>query len=144
MNWKDEAAGYLKNYGPMRASLESIPLELSRLELEARAIRSSAPRGVPGTRRFDAVEGRLLNNLAMRTQLQFQLDNAKKWVAVAEKAMEALSREDRLVLELMYISPGTGSMQQLCQQLEVEQSSVYRRRDRALQRFATALYGSPS
>ena len=99
MNWKDEAADYLKNYGPMRTCLESIPLELSRLELEAKSIRSSAPRGVPGTRRFDAVEGRLLNNLAMRTQLQFQLDNAKKWVAVAEKAMEALSREDRLVLE---------------------------------------------
>jgi hypothetical protein len=32
-------------------------------------------------------------------------------------------------------------MDRLCQELDLEQSSIYRKRDQALRRFTTALYG---
>lgn len=49
---------------------------------------------------------------------------------------EQMSREEMLLLELIYIVPKKGNLDVLCQELEIEKSSVYRRRDKALARFA--------
>ena len=49
--------------------------------------------------------------------------------------------EEKLVLQRFYLSPERGSVERLCMELGVEQSSVYRKRDKALHKFALALYG---
>jgi hypothetical protein len=52
-----------------------------------------------------------------------------------------LTPEERLVLLRIFILPESGSIQRLCDELNVEQSSVYRKRDKALEAFTLALYG---
>ena len=60
-------------------------------------------------------------------------------VEAMDRAMQTLSPEERLVVERLLIHRATGNMQSLCQILGVEQSSVYRRKERALRKLVKAL-----
>lgn len=141
MNWKNEALDKLKRLPVMRSALDTIPQELERLEHEARGLRSSGDMTVPvagGGKREDA----LLTNLVRRQELQDALFSAQSWVNSVEGALDALDPEDRLVLERLFVCDGGRSgVDWLCTQLAVEQSSVYRKRDRALRQFTLAMYG---
>lgn len=143
MNWKSEAMEKLRRYDAMRQASCNIPKEIQRLQIAARAIKGANPeetsvKGAGGQR-----ENRLLDNLVHRQELQWTLDQTKCWLDVTERALKTLTNEEKLILQRLYICPEKGAVDRLCQELEVEQSSVYRRRDRALQRFAIALYGFP-
>lgn len=142
MNWKAEAMEKLRRYDAMRQSLQNIPLEMDRLAADACAIRGARTDGTPvkggGNRREDA----LLNNMAQRQELGWALEQAQKWVDITERGLAVLSPEEKLVLHRFYLYPERGSVERLCMELGVEQSSVYRKRDRALQKFTLALYGA--
>ena len=57
------------------------------------------------------------------------------------EVLRELSEEERRILEKMYIVPKNGNLDELCQELGVEKSSVYRRRDKALARFSVLWRG---
>lgn len=143
MNWKEEAADKLRKFPAMEQSLRSIPLELKRLELDAQMLRGRSPEAVGGNSDPRRGEEQLMNNLMRRQELRWAMENARLWVQTTSDALQVLDPEEQLVLKALFCAPARGAVQQLCQQLEVEQSSVYRRRDKALYRFATALYGDP-
>lgn len=84
----------------------------------------------------------MIGNIVKREALKRSLENARRWVDTTEDALSVLSPEEKLVLERMYICPEKGVVNQLCSELGVEQSSVYRKRDCALYRFTMALYGA--
>ena len=77
-----------------------------------------------------------------RQELSWALEQAKYWVEATELAMGTLSPEERLILFRMYISPQHGAVGKLSEELGAEQSSIYRRRDAALQKFTRAFYGA--
>ena len=83
----------------------------------------------------------LLNNLVCREDLAQALNQAKLWVSTTDRAFGALSPEEKLVLYRLYLYPERNALDRLCQELGLEQSSIYRKRDQALRRFTTALYG---
>lgn len=141
MNWKEEAAEKLRRYETMRAAVANIPEELQRLRLDAvsiRAARTDTPsvRGSGGKR-----EEALMNNLIRREELKRVYQGARLWVNATQRALDALTPEEKLILHSLYICPGRGTVEQLCERLQVEKSSVYRKRDRALERFTLAYYG---
>ena len=140
MNWKTEAVEKLKSYDAMRKSAENIPEELRRLELAATGIRSAAigEMSVKGNgRREDA----LLSIMMQKQELQWALEQAQLWIRTTNRALGALSSEEKLILYRLYMYPEKGSVERLCNDLGVEQSSIYRKRDRALQKFTLAFYG---
>ena len=53
----------------------------------------------------------------------------------------ALNEDERLILQRLYLYPQKGAIDRLCNELGLEQSSVYRKRDQALSRFTVAIYG---
>ena len=67
------------------------------------------------------------------------LDAQRQAVQTLEQALQVLTPEERLVVQMMCICPEKKAAQKLCGLLHVEQSSVYRRRDRALEKLALAL-----
>ena len=67
------------------------------------------------------------------------LDGLRQAVQSMEGALQVLTPEERLVVQMMCICPEKNAAQKLCGLLCVEQSSVYRRRDRALEKLAVAL-----
>ena len=58
---------------------------------------------------------------------------------VAETALNSMSGEERLILDRCYIHRRPGSVEGLAAELQLKVSEVYRRRDRALRRFALAI-----
>ena len=141
MNWKAEAMEKLNRYHAMRQALQNIPEEIKRLEADAHSLRCARPDQVSVQGGTGKREDMLLNSLVYRQELQDQLRRAKSWVKVTDRALAALTPEEKLILHRMYILPERGCIERLTTELGVEQSSIYRKRDRALYRFTVALYG---
>lgn len=142
MNWKTEAMEKLRRYDAVRRAAVNIPLELSRLKAEYTAVGSGMPELLPGGDGFRNKEDWLMSNIVFRQELQQSLEQSIQWLDVTNRALGALDPEERLVLHHLYMYPQADALEQLCQKLEVEKSSVYRRRDKALQKFTLALYGT--
>ncbi len=143
MNWKEEAADKLRRYDAMRLAVTNIPEELERLEQEAGSLRGADPSKtrIISSKCQDSI---LINNLVRRGELASNFNQAQSWLRTTNRALEALTPEERLVLHRLYICPERGALERLCCELGVEQSSIYRKRDKALHRFTMALYGVDS
>lgn len=141
MKWKEEAVDRLRRYDAMRRAVQNIPEEMKRLELLARSIQSARADGAAVRGGGDREEV-LINNLLHRQELQNALEQAKLWLCTTDRALSALSPEEKRILDKMLIHPERGGALRLCEELECEQSSIYRKRDRALQKFTIALYGT--
>lgn len=141
MNWKHEAIEQLNRYPAMTQALESIPLEIIRLEKVCGAVRGNRPDRIPSSALPGPQDDVLIGNIMKRQELSRTLENAKIWVDVTNGALSVLTPEERHILVSMYVQPERGVVNRLCNELNVEQSSVYRKRDNALYRFTMALYG---
>ena len=139
MNWKEEAAQRLMDYKPMRTSVTSLRRELKRLEMEATALRSGTVQ--MGGRGGGSREDRQLNNLIRRQELDAALEHAVLWVKTTEYALSCLDNHEQELLDRIYIRGDWGNVTQLAQDLGMERSTVYRRRDEALRKFTVAMYG---
>ncbi len=140
MDWKREAADKLRCYEVRRQALESIPLEIERLELAYTGLRAACGGGVSGSGRDR--EDVMLSNIVRRQELEQRLKEARLWVVQVDKALAVLTEEERLVLGRFYIHRAPGCAGELCQRLCVEKSTLYRKRDSALRRFSIARYGA--
>lgn len=141
MNWKFEAVEKLRQYEAKKQSLKSIPEEIKRLESAMCSIRSATADGAPVSGGGSGREDMMLSNIVHREELDRSLEQTRMWVDLVEAGLEILSQEERLILERFYIRPEKGNVDRLCSELGIEQSSVYRRRDKALRYFTIALYG---
>ena len=141
MNWKREAVDKLKNYEAHKQALESLPKEIRRLESTYIGIRSATTDGTPISGGGSTREDSMLSNIVHRDELKRRLKEARLWVAQVDKALAVLDDEERLVLDRFYIHRAKGNVGELCERLNVEQATVYRKRDSALRRFTIALYG---
>ena len=77
MNWKREAIDKLRNYDVHKQAIESIPMEIKRLEVKYTSIRSATTDSTPvsggdGSIREDA----LLSNIVHRDELKRRLKEA--------------------------------------------------------------------
>lgn len=141
MNWKDEAMEKLRNYDAMRQSLTIIPEELQRLEQEANDLRSVQFDRPVVKSNGNRKETALINNLVQRQELARNFQQAQFLVRNTDLALGVLNPEEKLVLHRLYIYPEKGALDRLCGELGVEQSSIYRKRDKALHHFTLAYYG---
>ena len=141
MNWKAEAKEKLRRYEAMRLATVNIPLELERLEVDAQSIRSARSDASPvsggGNRREEA----MINNIIERQELERALQQAKLWLRSTDRALTALTKEEKLILHRLYLYPERGSLELLSKELGIETSSIYRHRDKALKHFTLAYYG---
>ena len=141
MNWKLEAKEKLQSYPTRRASIQSLKNELRRLEFEAEGLKSPTLRAESVRQSHSQRDDRLVDNLVQRKELEQRLRETELWLGTVDGALSALTEQERLVLRRMYMEPGRGNLDRLCEELELEKSMVYRRRDGALERFTSALYG---
>lgn len=69
-----------------------------------------------------------------------ELENMRQAVENMDNALACLTPEERLVVQMLLICPEKGAAQKLCQILSVEESSVYRRKKKALRKLEEALF----
>ena len=140
MNWKNEAIDRLKRYDSMKAAAVNMAEELKELSERITSIKSAMSSSVTVKTSADFNE-KLLNDLAQKEEMAAALRSAKSWLKVTERALKVLKPEEKMVLYRMYITRERGALDRLCEELECEISTVYRRRDEALKRFTMSLYG---
>ena len=141
MKWKDEAIEKLKRYDAMHTAQQKISREIARLKEEAFAIRRADPSATPVRSSGGRYDEALLNNIVKRQELAWTLKQVKLWITNTDRGLTALDDEERQVLQRLYLYPQKGAIDRLCEELGLEQSSVYRRRDQALEHFTIAMYG---
>ena len=144
MNWKQEAVERLRLYSGMKQAVKNLPQELKRLEQEASNTGSGNLERIGNSSKAHSRENWLMNNIIQRQELRRAYNNAVQWLNVTDGALNTLPKEDQRILSLMNIEPVSGAAAALCAELGCEQSSVYRRRDKALYQFTVALYGVAS
>jgi len=143
MQWKEEAIEKLKNYKAMQIALKNIPEQICMLEHSAASLRSASAPRVGGSGSIRGREDALISNLAERQELEWRLARVQQWMAVIHRGFDALTPEEIIILQKMYLFPERGAVDRLCSDLGVEQATVYRKRDKALHRFTVAMYGFP-
>lgn len=142
MNWKREAIDKLKNYEAHREALRNIPEEIERLESAYAGIRGAATDSARVSGGGSTREDSMLANIVYRGELERRLKEARLWVSVVDRGLRVLDDEERLVLDKFYIHRAKGATGELCARMNVEISTVYRKRDSALRHFTIALYGA--
>lgn len=140
MNWKNEAIDRLRRYDSMKAAAVNMAEELKELSESIASIKSAMTDRV-AVKKSTEFNEKLLNDLAKKEEMAVALRSAKSWLKVTERALKVLKPDEKLVLYRMYISRERGALDRLCEELECEVSTVYRRRDEALKRFTMSLYG---
>lgn len=140
--WKYKAIDKLKDYTAQKASLQNIPEEISRLESEACSIKSATSDGTPVKGGGSGREDRLLSNIVRRGELNQMLIRAKMSVAIIERGLSVLNQEERHILDAMYIIREKGYVGRLMDEYGlVEESSLYKKANKALLHFTIAMYG---
>ena len=140
MNWKNEAIERLKRYEPMKAAAHNMIDELKELSSKIASLKSSMAEHI-AVKTSAEFNDQLLNDITRKEEMSTTLLQTKTWLKSTEKALGLLSPEEKLVLYRLYISRERNAIDRLCTELGCEQSTVYRKRDAALKRFTTALYG---
>ena len=143
MDWKTMAIDDLREYNARLRELDTLPVRIAEIGAEMSSIRSSGNMasvsvsgGGAGSR-----EDVLINRMVKRDKLQHDLDQAKAWVGFVENALSVLTREEQLILDRFYVNPAKGNADRLCEELAVERTALYNRKDAAVRKFTLARYG---
>lgn len=141
--WKFKAIDKIKDYPLQVAAIQNLQEEISRLESEARSIKSATSDGTPVKGGGSGRENRLLSNIVKREEHQAMLQRAKASVRMVNRGMDVLSGEEKHILEVMYMVNEKGKIHRLLNELGLqEESSLYKRINKTLQRFTIAMYGA--
>ena len=139
--WKYDVKELLTRYRLRQSAVETLPLELRRLELESDG-RAAASDTTPVQGGGTVIEDRMLSNITRRENTARALNEARLEVERLEAALGELTADEYRALELMYIDRQRGSVERLREELGLEdERSVYKRADRALRKLTIALYG---
>lgn len=141
MDWKREAADKLRQYEARKSSLDRTAAEIHRLENDLTRIRSATTDSTPVRGGTNTREDMLVGNIAARQELALARQDAFRWLKIMDGALAGLGPEERLILDRFYIHRAKGNVDRLCEELHLERSQVYARKDAALRRFTLLLYG---
>lgn len=141
--WKWRTIDRLKDYEAQKAARLNLRDEIATLQAEASALKSPSADSIQASGRGSRAEDRLLSNIVRREELAPLLRRAESAVRSMDRALATLSDEDRHMLQIVYISQEPGAIRRLADELCLaDESSVYRRLDKAVRRCTMALYGA--
>lgn len=140
---RSAAVDALKDYDSMAFIIANTSNEIKNTRDDMGSIRSPQFDGMPRTHNPQAGEERILKNIEKIDILQERYRQAVEYMEWFKPAWEELSSEERYVLETFYRDEGgqTGAVYEICSQLNVERSTAYNRKNRALAKLAVLLYG---
>lgn len=140
--WKYKAIDKLKDYSLKKTALVNLPEEIRRLEIDAQRIKSATADGTPVKGGGSGREERLISNIVEREEHKAKLSIAKITVEMVDRGLAVLDPDERHILDTMYIYRTKGSVSRLMEEYNLaEESSLYKKVNKALLRFTIAMYG---
>lgn len=140
MNFQKEAIQDLSTYPQRlkaRDNLKERIYILNERYTSLRGVSTSEP--VKGG--MSKQEEKMLDNIAERERLGFSLKIVDELIKLTERGLAGLDSKERRVLDGFYINPIDNHVVRLCDELNIEKSSLYRLKDTALKKFTRSEYG---
>lgn len=115
--------------------------EIQRVRAGMSSVSSPVYSGLPHTCNPKSGEERMLSGIDKIDLLQERYRQACEYQDWFEPAWSQLSEDDKYVLEMFFLSDEDDIVGNISKHFNIERSSVYVKRRRALERLATLLYG---
>lgn len=142
LNWCVFAIQRLRDYEGKKAGVESLTDQIKMLEEKYTAIRSATTDGTPIQGGINNKrEEMLIQNIATRDELKNNLKIVRHEIAITEKGLAALTENEAKILTKFFINRSRGYVEQLCNELFISKTELYRQKDEALKKFTMVCYG---
>ena len=128
VKWKEEAKAKLRRYDAMCQAVKNLPEEILRLKRQIRYYDGENP-------------DEHLNDVIQLEKMEAYLIQAEGLTRSIDRAMGCLTPEEKLILYRLCICRQKGNLDRVCSELNIEQSSIYRKCNNALRKFTAAFYG---
>ncbi len=142
LNWCVFAIQRLRDYEGKKAGVENLTEQIKMLEEKYTAIRSATTDGTPIQGGINNKrEEMLIQNIATRDELKNNLKIVRHEIAITEKGLAALTENETKILTKFFINRSRGYVEQLCDELFISKTELYRQKDEALKKFTMVCYG---
>ena len=134
----------IKDYRNMEFILQHTKEEIAEESLRGDGYRSPNWDGMPHAHNPTAGEDRIIAKLDAIQLLKERYRDAVEYMEWYQPAWEMLSEDDRFVLETYYGEEnvyGSNAIYAIMKQFGIEQTSAYKKKNRALDRFRLLLFG---
>ena len=133
----------IKDYNSMKFIIEHTDDGVKAAYEKMGGIRSPQFDGMPHSHNPQAAEDRMAKGIEGIDVLRERYRQAAEYMAWFVPAWEELSEDERYVLETFYSDEErqTDSIYDICDRFHIERTSAYKKKNRALQKLVTLLYG---
>lgn len=128
-------------YEAKKQALINIPDQIKELEEKLTSIRSQSADSVSVKGGGGSRDEAYLNNIVARDRLMANLEEARRIVIRVSGALAILSEDEKEILRRFYMAREKNAAYNMAEDKHVDHKTVYRWKDTALQKFATAMYG---
>ena len=139
------AVNALKDYGSMRYIIDHTDEEIDTIHNRLSSVGSPALSHAPkGSRNPHANEDRVIAGIDKIDVLKERYRQAVEYMDWFQPAWMALSEDERYVLQTFYWNEDerqTDAVYAVCDHFNIERSSAYNKKNRAIQHLALLLYG---
>lgn len=143
LDTRKAAIAALQDYAVMEQIIESTDEQIKAAYADAASPASPRMDGTPPSGNLHASENRIVATIERIDTYKARYAEARQYMDWFLPAWEVIAEDDRFILEGFFLSEGTQDekVSMIADHFYVERDTVYRRKNRALDRFATALYG---
>lgn len=140
---KSAAVSALKDFSSMQFIIDHTDDEIKEAYRKMSGIGGPQLDGMPHRRDPQAGEERIIKGIDEINVLKERYRQAVEYMAWFKPAWEELTEEERYVLETFYADEEsrTGAVYDICDRFHIERSSAYNKKNRALWKLVTLLYG---
>ena len=142
MDRKAATLARLRDYKGMKTALKSLRHQMRILKLQQQYICGARTDRLAVMNGLYQPEDWMVDSVLRQQELEMALEETELWLKVTEQAFGTLEPAEQTILQQLYMQKSPGVMDRLCQMLQAEKSTIYRRRDKALDKLALALYGA--
>lgn len=140
---RSAAVDALKDYGSMKFIIDHTDDEIKAAYQKMGGVSSPQYDGMPHSHNPQAGEDRIMKGIEEIDVLRERYRQAAEYMEWFVPAWNELTEDERYVLETFYSEDErqTDSIYDICDHFGIERSSAYNRKNRALGKLVTLLYG---
>lgn len=140
---RSAAVDALKDYGSMKFIIDHTDDEIKAAYQKMGGVSSPQYDGMPHSHNPQAGEDRIIKGIEEIDVLKERYRQAVEYMEWFVPAWNELTEDERYVLETFYSDTDsqTNAVYEICDHFGIERSSAYNRKNRALGKLVTLLYG---
>ena len=136
-HYRNMALQDFKHYNSLKASLDILPRQIALLRNTGIYSAATGERVMHSVSTDEAV----VAQISRIEHLQQTLENNRARIACIDAALNAVGKKDREMLFSFYINRQRRSVTKLCEETFSDRSWLYRKAQKALDKYITAFFG---